>query len=239
MEPGHLLHSTLTHPSSANVWCLKSRYPIVPAAQLISSSDNNMAVSILPPMLWWQQISWSYCAASQTFGLMAWHNLNKKVSLSCSQRVSRSIVVMLHIWYAIAFRFNSHLGDFPFLYFTFLKTLQTFPLGVRFRLALQLAYGFRVSFRVYLLCLLRFCQACCCRHLGGKIDFFLCACVSVLIFCCILWCPVKGRAPKQRSLVVEVRWHNQSRYNRYFAFSNENLTVVKIILLQKIILQLR
>jgi len=27
----------------------------------------------------------------------------------------------------------------------------------------------RVSFRVYLLCLLCFCQACCCWHLGGKI----------------------------------------------------------------------
>jgi len=27
-------------------------------------------VSILPPRFWWQQISWSYCAASRTFGLM-------------------------------------------------------------------------------------------------------------------------------------------------------------------------
>jgi len=26
----------------------------------------------------------------------------------------------------------------------------------------------RVRLRVYLLCLLCFCQACCCRHLGGK-----------------------------------------------------------------------
>jgi len=28
-------------------------------------------VSILPPRCWRQHISWSYCAASQTFGLVA------------------------------------------------------------------------------------------------------------------------------------------------------------------------
>jgi len=42
MEPGHLLHSALTRPSSANARRLKLRHPFVPAAQqLISSSDNN------------------------------------------------------------------------------------------------------------------------------------------------------------------------------------------------------
>jgi len=42
MEPGHLLHSALTRPSSANARRLKSRHPFVPAAQqLISSCDNN------------------------------------------------------------------------------------------------------------------------------------------------------------------------------------------------------
>ena len=42
MEPGHLLHSALIHPSSANARRLKSRHPFVPATQqLISSSDNN------------------------------------------------------------------------------------------------------------------------------------------------------------------------------------------------------
>jgi len=42
MEPGHLLHSALTRPSSANARRLKSRHPFVPAAQhLISSSDDN------------------------------------------------------------------------------------------------------------------------------------------------------------------------------------------------------
>jgi len=42
MEPGHLLHSALTRPSSAVAQRLKSRHPFVPAAlQLISLSDNN------------------------------------------------------------------------------------------------------------------------------------------------------------------------------------------------------
>jgi len=42
MEPGHLLHSALTRPSSAVARRLKSRHPFVPAAQqLINLSDNN------------------------------------------------------------------------------------------------------------------------------------------------------------------------------------------------------
>jgi len=42
MEPGHLLHSVLNCPSSADARPLKSRHPFLPAAQqLISSSDNN------------------------------------------------------------------------------------------------------------------------------------------------------------------------------------------------------
>ena len=42
MEPGHLLHSALTRPSSANARRLKSRHPFVPAAQqLIGLSDRN------------------------------------------------------------------------------------------------------------------------------------------------------------------------------------------------------
>jgi len=42
MEPGHVLHSALTRPSSADARRLKSRHPFVPAAQLISSSDNDI-----------------------------------------------------------------------------------------------------------------------------------------------------------------------------------------------------
>jgi len=44
MEPAHLLHSTLTRPSSANARRLRSRRPFVPAAQqLIGSSDVRAA----------------------------------------------------------------------------------------------------------------------------------------------------------------------------------------------------
>jgi len=43
MEPGHLLHSTLTYPSSANAQRLKSRHSFVHATQnLINLSDNNI-----------------------------------------------------------------------------------------------------------------------------------------------------------------------------------------------------
>jgi len=43
MEPGHLLHSALTRPSSAKPRLFKSRYPVVPGAQqLINLSDNSM-----------------------------------------------------------------------------------------------------------------------------------------------------------------------------------------------------
>jgi len=54
MEPGHLLHSALTRPSSANARCLKSRHPFVPAAQqLASSSDNNnICAPQWPDHLW-------------------------------------------------------------------------------------------------------------------------------------------------------------------------------------------
>ena len=42
MESGHLLHSTLNRPLSANARRLKSRHPFIPAAQhLIFLSDNN------------------------------------------------------------------------------------------------------------------------------------------------------------------------------------------------------
>jgi len=42
MDPGYLLHSALTRPSSAAARCLKLRHPFVPVAQqFVSSFDNN------------------------------------------------------------------------------------------------------------------------------------------------------------------------------------------------------
>ena len=64
---------------------------------------------------------------------MALHNSNKKVSLAYSGCAARSVAVMHQVLYAIAFRFDSHLGNFPFFYF--FKNL-------------GLALGLRVSVRV-------------------------------------------------------------------------------------------
>jgi len=53
MEPGHLLHSTLTCPLSGNARHHKSRHPFVPAAQLISSSeDNNRSETLSADQRW-------------------------------------------------------------------------------------------------------------------------------------------------------------------------------------------
>jgi len=59
-----------------------------------------------------------------------------------------------------------------FFFFTLFKTFQNLDLGVRFRVSVRATVRVkaRVRLRVYLLCLLCFCQACCHRHLGGKID---------------------------------------------------------------------
>jgi len=41
----------------------------------IGERHKQMLVSILLPRCWRQQLSWSYCATSQRFGLLAWYNL--------------------------------------------------------------------------------------------------------------------------------------------------------------------
>jgi len=51
---------------------------------------------------------------------------------------------MLHIWYAIAFQFDSHLVDFPFNFFSF---FQNFPkITLRFRVSVWVSV--KVSVRV-------------------------------------------------------------------------------------------
>jgi len=98
-------------------------------------------VSIVPPRCCRQQIVWSYCAGSQTFGLVALCNSNKKVSLAHNRRTTHSAAVMHQVLYAIAFRFDSHLGYFPFLHF--FKNL-----GLVLAIGLALGLQFRVSVRV-------------------------------------------------------------------------------------------
>ena len=90
-----------------------------------------------PPRCWWQQIGWSYCVTSRTFGLVAWCNSNKKVSLSCNWHAVRSVVVMLHVSCGIAFRFDSHLGHFPFLF----SKLSSVRLAARLALRLWVSIG--------------------------------------------------------------------------------------------------
>ena len=57
IELGHLLHSALTRPSSADAQCLKSRHPCVPAAQqLISSFDDNKSAAHW--VGYWLNVEW-------------------------------------------------------------------------------------------------------------------------------------------------------------------------------------
>jgi len=54
MEPGHLLQSALTYPSSGNALHLKSRHSFVPVAQqLFSSSDDSNRSAALWADHWW------------------------------------------------------------------------------------------------------------------------------------------------------------------------------------------
>jgi len=62
MDPRHLLQSALTCPLSTNARRLKSRHPFVPAAQLISLSDNNNI-----PTVHWANHPWNAeCADNPT-----------------------------------------------------------------------------------------------------------------------------------------------------------------------------
>ena len=54
MEPGHLLHSVLTRPSSADARRLKSRHPFLPSTQqlIISSDYINIRAALLADHQW-------------------------------------------------------------------------------------------------------------------------------------------------------------------------------------------
>jgi len=77
-------------------------------------------VSILPLKCWWQQIRWRYCAASQTFGLVAWRNTKKKVTLSRKCCPVHGVTVRCFGCYA-NLQFHSHLADFHFFFFAFVQ----------------------------------------------------------------------------------------------------------------------
>jgi len=106
-------------------------------------------VPVSPPRFWQQQITWSYCATSQTFSLVAWRNSNEKVNFSCNQRAARSVVVMLQVWYAIPFQLDSPWW-LPFSFFHFFKTFQSLCVSVRLRVSVKVSVrvSIKVSFRV-------------------------------------------------------------------------------------------
>ena len=71
--------------------------------------------------------------------------------MSCNRRAAPSVAVMLHVSYAIAFQFNSHLGDFLFVFFGFFfKTFKTECFAVRFCLSVRgrIRVTIRVSYRL-------------------------------------------------------------------------------------------
>jgi len=78
-------------------------------------------VSILPSRCWWQQIDWSYYAASWTFGLVALRNSNKKVSL-CIKSCMPLLFGRLSPWWLPFFYFFKNLG---------------LALGLRFRFSVR------------------------------------------------------------------------------------------------------
>jgi len=74
-------------------------------------------MSILPPRFWRQLINWSYCAASRRFGLVAWRNTKKKLTLSGKWHPARGVTVMCYGCYANGFQLDSHLANFRFVFF--------------------------------------------------------------------------------------------------------------------------
>ena len=79
------------------------------------SKYKSKVVSILLAIFWWQQIGWSYCADSRRFGLVAWRNTKKKVTLSRKRHPACGATVMCYGCYANGFWFESHLADFNFV----------------------------------------------------------------------------------------------------------------------------
>jgi len=76
-------------------------------------------VSILPAILWRQQIGWSYCAGIRRFGLVAWRNTKKKVTLSGKRCPARGVMVRWYGCYVNGLRFDSRLADFRFFFLCF------------------------------------------------------------------------------------------------------------------------
>ena len=72
--------------------------------------------------------------------------------MSCNRHAARCVAVMLHVWYTIAFQFDSHLGDIPFLFFYIFQNFPKFTLKclvwVRVSVRVSIRVNVRVSIRV-------------------------------------------------------------------------------------------
>ena len=62
-------------------------------------------------------LSWSYCAGSRRFGLVAWRNTNKKVTWSGKRCFARGVMLTCYSCYANGCRFDSCLADFHLVFF--------------------------------------------------------------------------------------------------------------------------
>ena len=70
----------------------------------------------LPPRYWRQQISWSYIVPPPVKHSVLWHDttwIKRSVCHALSMMLLVAAMLHLHVWYAIAFQFDSHLGDSP------------------------------------------------------------------------------------------------------------------------------
>jgi len=91
------------------------RYPLSYSNRKTKRNNKKeIGVSILLAIFWWQQIGWSYCAGSWSFGLVAWRNTKKKVTLSEKHCPVRGAMVRSYSCYANGLRCDSRLPDFHF-----------------------------------------------------------------------------------------------------------------------------
>ena len=80
---------------------------------------SKKVVSILLVIFWRQQIGWNYCAGSRRFGLVAWRNTKKKVTLWEKCCSSRDVTVMCYGCYSMPIVFGSTLALLTFVFFLY------------------------------------------------------------------------------------------------------------------------
>jgi len=105
-------------------------------------------VFILPPRCWQQQIDWSYCNASRTFGLLAWRNWNKKDNLAHERRVARSNYAARLVCHCFSVRLSPWWLTFSFTFFKNLGLALGFTVRVTVRVSVKFSIRFSATFSV-------------------------------------------------------------------------------------------